>query len=239
MSQTAENQENEHPARNMIPPRLGPRDAIERFISTPITFLVDAVVRDKSVEARYTTAVLGLILWFFALEVALMLNYGAASTHDLVSYFFKFHPWLVWPIAPFLHRGVGHFAVNVLFIYIAAPVEDRLSKLQYLRLLFLAGFLPLYADGLKLVIFGQEPHVAAYGASGFVFGLLGYGLAAQMGNEWQLTPRQWLIVLGGVAGVIVVLKNGVLAMGDPVALHFGHLWGLLVGIGFGYHESRS
>lgn len=239
MSQTAENQGNEHSDQNVLPPRLGPRDAIERFSSNPITFLVDAVVRDKSVEARYTTAVLGLILWFFVLEVALMMNSGAASTHDLVSYFFKYHPWLVWPIAPFLHRGMGHFAVNVLFIYLAAPVEERLSKLQYFGLLFLAGFLPVYAGGLKLVIFGQEPHVAAYGASGFGFGLLGYGLAAQMGTEWRMTPRQWLIVLGGVAGVIVVLKNSVLAMGDPVALPLGHFGGLLVGISFGYHESRS
>lgn len=239
MSQTAENQGNKPTDQTVVPPRLGPRDAIERFSSNPITFLVDAVVRDKSVETRHTTAVLGLILWFFVLEVALMMNSGAANTHDLVSYFFKYHPWLVWPIAPFLHRGIGHFAVNVLFIYIAGPVEERLSKLQYLGLLLLAGFLPVYADSLKLAIFGQEPHVAAYGASAFGFGLLGYGLAAQMGTEWWLTPRQWLIVLGGVAGVIAVLKNSVLAVGDPAALSLGHLGGLLVGICFGYHESRT
>lgn len=91
---------------------------------------------------------------------------------------------------------------------------------------------------MKLTLLGSEPHVAAYGASGFAFGLFGYGLAAQVGSEWRLTPRWWLIVFGGVAGIIAVLKNVALSVGDPVSLELGHLGGLLVGLVLGYH-SRS
>lgn len=219
--------------------RLSPQDAIESFYSNPLTFFADATVRHESVETRYTNAVLYVILGFFVLEVVLTTQLGAGSTYNLISYFFKHYPWIVWPVAPFLHRGLGHFVANIAFIYIAAPVEQRLSKLSYLGLLLFAGFLPVYVDGLKLALLGDEPHVAAYGASGFAFGLLGYALAAYLDTEWRLTPRQWLIVLGGVAGVIMVLKNGVLAIGDPVSLHLGHLGGLLVGMGFGYYGGQS
>lgn len=220
--------------------KVGPRDALEAFGSNPFEFLADALIRDESGDTPFTMAVLGVMLAVFAIEVVLTLRFGAEKILFLVYFFFKNLTWITWPIAPFIHRGVGHFAANVLFIYIAAPVEHRLSKRRYLGLLFLAGFLPVYADGLKLLLFGSEPNVAVMGTSGFGFGLLGYGLATNLGTDWRLTPRWWLIVTIGVAAVLEVVRNGVLSIGDPLSLNIGHLGGLLVGLGLGYlGRSRS
>ncbi|WP_302082645.1 rhomboid family intramembrane serine protease [Salinibaculum rarum] len=214
--------------------QLGVQDATEEILSNPVTFFSEAFAPVDSQGVRYTERILVVILGFFALEVSLSVLYNAGSTYNLVSYFFKNHPWLVWPVAPFLHRGIGHFAANVAFIYIAAPVETRMSKVQYVGLLLFSGFLAVYADGLKLAVFGSEPHVAAYGASGFAFGLLGYGLSSIADTDWQLTPRWWLIVACGISAILLVIKNSLLAVSDPISLNIGHLGGLLVGLLFGH-----
>lgn len=214
--------------------RLGVQEATEEILSNPVTFFAEALTPVDSQDMRYTERILVLILGFFTLELSLSILYDAGSTYNLVSYFFKNYPWLVWPVAPFLHRGIGHFAANVAFIYIAAPVETRMCKIQYVGLLLFSGFLAVYADGLKLAVFGSEPHVAAYGASGFAFGLLGYGLSSIAGTDWQLTPRWWLIVACGISAIILVIKNSVLAIGNPISLNIGHLGGLLVGVLLGY-----
>lgn len=216
-----------------MPDRLGLPDALERFAFHPLSFLAEATVRDESGGIPYTRTVLVLVSFIFVMEVGHMLHVGADSTYLVASYFFVNHPWLAWPLAPFIHKGLGHFGANVAAIYIAAPVELGLSRFQYLGLLILSGFLPVYSDGLKLAVFGAEPNVAVYGASGFALGLAGFGLVKAAYSDLRLTPRWWLIVLIGIAGVAIVLKNIVLTIvaGDPVTLHLGHLGGLLVGLG--------
>lgn len=215
-------------------PYFGPRDALEEFLNEPIPFLRDAFFGNEHGGTDYTNTVIGVIIGFYLLEVAFTIQFEAGSTYNLVSYFFKHYPWLVWPVAPMLHRGLGHFAVNIAFIYIAAPVEEFLSKARYLVLIIVAGFLPVYADGVKLAIYGDEPHVAAYGASAFGFGMLGYALAMRVRSDWELTPRWWIIIVSGISAIVVVLKNALIAIGDPVTLNLGHLLGLTVGFGFGY-----
>lgn len=217
--------------------RLGARAAIERFGTDPVSLLRDALVDDRPV-GRLTWTVLAVAGWFFAVELAVALRYGV-DTAAVVSYFFVEHPWVVWPLAPFLHRGVGHVALNLAAVYVAAPVERRLGASRYVALLFAAGYLPVYAEGVKLAVYGNSPNVAAYGISGFAFGLLGYGLVTHVGSTWRLTPRWWLVVLGGVSAVLAVLQDALLAVGDPVSLHLGHLGGLLVGAGFAALERRA
>lgn len=218
-----------------MPTRLDLRDASGEISSNPASFFREALIGGNSWNAPYTTFIIGVIVGLFVIEVALTMQTGAGSPAVLVGYVFANQPWIAWPLAPFLHRGFQHFAANVAGIYVAAPVEQHASKRQYLGLLVLAGFFSLFADGVKLTLLASERHVAAYGASGFTFGLFGYGLAAPVGSEWRLPPRWWLIVLGGVAGIIAVLKNVALSVGDPVSLKLGHLGGLLVGLAFGYH----
>ncbi|MFC7228215.1 rhomboid family intramembrane serine protease [Salinirubellus salinus] len=137
-------------------------------------------------------------------------------------------------MAPLLHRGFGHFLANIVFIHIASPVESGLNRRKYISLLLLAGYVPVYADGVKFVIFGHEPHVAVYGASAFAFGLLAYEVGSHIGRNWELTPRQWLIVVCGLAAVAVVIKNGIISLWNPISLHLGHLGGASFGIVLGY-----
>lgn len=218
-----------------MPERQGWRVAIDRVTSNPVGFIADATYRSGANPAPYTTYILLGVIFVFVLELSLVVISGADTVYQLASYVFAYHPLLAWPVAPFVHYGVKHFAANVVGLYIAAPVEGTLSKGQYLGLVVLAGFLPVYADGAKLFYLGSEPHVAAYGASGIVFGLLGCGLASRIGSEWRLTARWWLIVFLAGAAILAVGWNMIVAaLGDPISLNLGHLGGLLAGLAIGY-----
>lgn len=223
-----------------MPDRLGIREALHHFTSHPLSFLLDATVREHSSDTPRTYYVMAFVLLIFGFEVGLMFRAGAQSTEPIVAYYFIHVGWVAWPLAPFIHKGVFHVAGNVLMLYVAAPVERELSGSRYLGLLFLAGYLPVYADGLKLAVFGNEPNVLSAGASAFAFGLLGFGLVKSWGRDWQLSPRWWLIALGGVSGVIVVLENLIMtiASGNPVTLHLGHVGGVLVGLVYGLFDEH-
>lgn len=215
----------------------GPQNALDRVIRNPLSFFGEAFELERSKQrSRYTRRVLLAIAWFFALELVLSHWYLNTTPVNTVSYFFIHHPWLVWPVAPFLHRGVFHFIANAGFLYLAAPIEQRITTRQYLLLLVCAGFLAVYADGVKLALLRSQPHVAAYGASGLAYGLLGYGLSRPVGTEWELTPREWLIAIAGVAACLAVARNCLSAIGDPLLLNIGHLGGLVVGVLIGYHN---
>jgi membrane associated rhomboid family serine protease len=213
--------------------RLGA--AANRLASDPLAFLADALLRDEGGDTPHTDLLLGTVGGLFVAQLLLALRYGAATPRDAVSYLFVAHPELAWPLAPFLHRGVGHLAVNVVVVALAAPVERLLGRARFVGLLACAGFLPLYAEGAKLALLDDATHVAAYGASGFAFGLVGCGLAAQARRDARLTPRWWLVVLAGVAAVLAVLANvAETALTGPLALNLGHLGGLVAGLGFGW-----
>ena len=138
-------------------------------------------------------------------------------------------PVLAWAVAPLLHHGVRHLAANVLALAVAAPVERRVGTRWTLALLAVAGYLPLFAEGLKLAALAGDPHVGAYGASAFAFGLLGSGLVLDKERD----PRWWLVVLTGVAAALVVSFDVVMGLDAPLTVNVGHLGGLLAGAGIG------
>lgn len=102
--------------------------------------------------------------------------------------------------APFLHTGVGHFLANLVPLFILAYA---LGQVAPTRFWWITGALVL---GTGVLVWALARRVNHIGASGLVYGLLGYltlrGLLS--GEPWQ------------VAGSIVLLL-----------MYSGVLWGVL------------
>ncbi|MFB6121373.1 MAG: rhomboid family intramembrane serine protease [Halobacteriaceae archaeon] len=211
--------------------RRGPRAVAADLGQRPVSLLA-ASVRGRFDGAPLTWTVFALSVWVFALEAAAALYLGT-GTRAVVATLFVRAPWVAWPLAPVLHQRLGHLAANAAVLYVAAPVEARIGRWDAAGLFLAGGVLPLYVEGAKLWLLAGDPHVAAYGASAFGFGLLGCGLALALDADWTLTPRWWLVTLTGVAAVLVVTVDVVTALGAPMAMNLGHLGGLLAGVAVG------
>jgi membrane associated rhomboid family serine protease len=129
--------------------------------------------------------------------------------------------------APFVHANVAHFAANLPpFIVLGALVLRRNE----------AGFIEVaatiaLAEGALLWLFGRN--AAHIGMSGVIFGFLGYLLAI----AWFTRTTSDLLVAGGV----LVFYGGMLAGIRPVrdgTSWEGHLFGLLVGLGRAWLDTR-
>ncbi len=211
---------------------LGLREALESFASEPHRFLFRAFVEDE-IRTPYTYSIIGLSSGVFLLEGYLTFATAAVSIEQIVAYLFVHHPNLMWPIAPFVHQGLLHFGANIGGLYVVSPLESEISWRQYVLLLVSTGFAPVYADGIKIDLFASTEYAAAYGISGFLYGLLGFGtvhLYRTCQRQSGLSNREWIIVLLGVSAVISVLVDVSTAFPDPLALNIGHLGGVGVGL---------
>lgn len=219
--------------------KIGLRDAVQTFASEMHWFLYRAFINEEN-KAPYTFSIIGVVCGIFLVELYLTITTSAASSRQIVAYLFINYPEPMWAIAPFIHRGLLHFGANVAGLYILSPLESQISRRHYTVLLITAGFIPVYADGVKIALLSTKEHAAAYGISGFLFGLLGFGvvhLYSKYQSHSGLDNREWVIVLLGVSSIVSVLVNLVTAFFDPLALKIGHLGGISVGILFGiYHK---
>jgi len=189
--------------------------------------------RDRDLEAPLTFTIIGITCGVFLVELYFTVATPAAAPVELVAYWFIHHPAVMWSIAPFVHRGVLHFGVNVLALALVSPLEARLRRWEFLILLFGSGFIPVYADGVKIAVVSSKPHAAAYGISGFVFGLLGFAvvcLFAAYRRDGGLRNWEWIIAALAVSAPVTVLVDMVTAYPDPLAFNVGHFGGLAIGM---------
>jgi membrane associated rhomboid family serine protease len=92
---------------------------------------------------------------------------------------------LLWQplfVSMFLHAGVLHLALNMLFLSVfGAGVEEKLGKIRFVLLYFLCGI----AAALAFIVTHAFSDVALVGASGAIAGVLGAYLI--------LLPREWIL----------------------------------------------
>lgn len=196
--------------------------------------------------APFTTWLVGVVCIAFAGQVALALEVGR-SVQVVTGVLFLEYPEAMWLLSPVLHRGVGHFAVNVVLLAVLGTVNERqFTPVQYLAFLAVAA-----AISSTLAFATQAPftdkHVAAYGASGIVLALATYSvyyaptrrprtlddLASMLFGA--ATPTQRLAVLLGISSILLVLVD--LASPPYLEPHWvngAHLGGALVGLVAGY-----
>lgn len=124
-------------------------------------------------------------------------------------------------LAPFLHVGFGHLMVNsVPFVILGGTV-----LLGGVRVFWRVTVFVTLAGGLGVWLFAGKfsNHI---GASGLIFGYLGFLLARgffEKSPSWMLIAVAILIVYGGLLFGVLPLQTGVSWQ--------GHLFGFLAGIG--------
>ncbi len=123
-------------------------------------------------------------------------------------------------LAPFLHAGLGHLMVNSLpFVVLGGIV-----LLGGVRVFWRVSVFVTLAGGLGVWLFAGRltNHI---GASGLIFGYLGFILARGLFEKslpWMLTAGAILVVYGGLLFGVLPIRAGVSWQ--------GHLLGFLAGI---------
>jgi membrane associated rhomboid family serine protease len=128
----------------------------------------------------------------------------------------------------YAHAGPGHLLANAVALGVAGPLVARRTTTARFHLFFLStGVLAGVAEVVVGSLLG--PAVAVVGASGAIFGLLGYLLtgntvAAGLLDWLDLTGRAQLLLFLAVAVLVT------LATASPRAALVGHAAGLVCGL---------
>jgi membrane associated rhomboid family serine protease len=120
----------------------------------------------------------------------------------------------------FLHGGLLHLGMNMLFLYLLGPLLEReLGRVNFVALYFTA----MLAGSLGVMLL--DPFSPTVGASGALYGLLGGAVALQLSrgiNPWS----------SGIGGLILI--NMLITFTIPGISIGGHLGGLVGGFVAGW-----
>ncbi len=173
--------------------------------------------RSTRSDGPMAVAVAAVLMW--VLELA-----DAVLDHRLDRFGIRPHTWAGLrgiPAAPLLHDGFGHLAANTV-PFVALGTLTALSGLRRIAVVTLAV---VAASGATVWLLGSSSELHL-GASGVVFGYLGY-LGARAVFE-----RRLLSILVAVLAAVMFggILRGVLPGADGISWE-GHLGGFLGGIG--------
>lgn len=188
-----------HPADRSNRMRLAGRPTVQTLAIVFLAFV-----------GQQLAGLVGLEYWLFVLDPSVTVR-----------------PWTL-VTSVYAHLHVGHLLSNVVGIAILGPLVSWRTTTGR----FHAFFLTVGAiSGLGQVFIGGlvGPATAVLGASGAVFGLLGYVLAGNPLTRgllgWaNLSRRSGVILLVGVAVLLTV------ATGSPGSALIGHAVGLVAGL---------
>ncbi len=172
-----------------------------------------------------TVTLLGVNVALFVLTIlsgASLTDGGGDTFNELILYgpLVAVGDWWRLVTSGFLHIGLIHLGFNMALLYfLGQSLEPALGK---------ARFATLYAVALlggSLGILVAQPAVAAAGASGAVFGL--------MGASFVIMRRRGVDPMGTQVGPLLAL-NLVISFAVPGVAWGGHLGGLLAGAAAGW-----
>ncbi len=180
-------------------------------------------------------AVFALQLLYMPAECLLAERYGAALAAPI--HWFGFHPGrfffgFIWqPLTyQFLHGGLMHLFMNMLWLFMFGPdVERLLGSRQFLRFYLACGALGVLATAFPYLLTGSYSPVI--GASGAVMGVLVAFAMIDPKRQFFLFPlpvpitAAWLVILVALFNLLA-LRTG--DSNISVATHFG---GMIAGAG--------
>lgn len=148
------------------------------------------------------------------------------------------NPWTV-VTSVYAHGGIGHLISNAVSLVVFGwPVARATTRIRFHIFFLLTGSLAgisqiLFSDvlaGVPLLGFVASPGVL--GASGGVFGVLGYLLASNRLSS-TVAAMVTLPLWAAVVGVVVLAGVLTLATASPGAALIAHFAGLVFGLGAG------
>jgi membrane associated rhomboid family serine protease len=183
----------------------------------------------RSRESPATHLLLSIITGVFLFQIGVwVLTPGVTIEGFTVRLFLEAPVWS-WVLSFFLHRDAVHYLTNVGIILLAGRlVEPYFPPLRYWLFVaaavggsVLGGFLVLAAFSSNVVVL--------YGASGFAYALMGYGLTLGRRGDRD-APENLLLLVGVIA--LALLCYDVLAgpYFRPDWFNGGHAGGYLVGV---------
>lgn len=177
-----------------------------------------AVSLIESIKA-HLTLIFGLLGLMWAIELLDLLPFTHLDRHGIYPREFSGLPGILF--APLLHAGFDHLAVNSLpFIILGGLV-----LIGGVRTFWIVTTFVTIAGGLAVWAFAGSGtnHI---GASGLIFGYLGFILARGLFERslaWALVSVAILLIYGGLLMGVLPLQAGVSWQ--------GHLFGFIAGVG--------
>jgi membrane associated rhomboid family serine protease len=182
-----------------------------------------------------TVTILFVIVAVFAVQ--LLLNFvrpGAAAGLFALTAPLEVAPWTIVS-SVYAHTGPGHLLANAVALLVVGLVIERQTTPARFQAFFLAtGAVAGVAEVLVAAVLGPtvpwiRPNVAVMGASGAIFGLVGYLLAGNWLTDriaGRVTIPVWLQILGVVLVAAAITWT---TRGTRVAL-VAHFTGLVIGL---------
>ncbi len=144
---------------------------------------------------------------------------------------FPVTPWTLIT-STYSHAGPGHLLSNALVLFfVGLAVERTTTRLRYHAFFIATGAVSGLAQILLAPVTGS---VGVLGASGAIFGLLGYlvagnPLSMRLLDGVDASAPNWVVP----AGLFVVGLGLAVVMSGPNSAFVAHLAGLVVGLGAG------
>lgn len=227
-------------------------DSLTYSVSIYTGFIRAAIDEASERKAPFTKLLIFITLAVFSVQIGLFFRVNQNPLGSIVTlltergaleglnaWFFIHHPSIAWPLTEFIHRGLGHFLVNVgLLALFGSYVEPGIRRRYYVLwfLLVVVTATPIHA--LQQMLITTKPYVAVYGISDFVAALGLFSLLWIYGKAVRTELEYVALLLGGliVLQTLIELINAVLIWSlEPV--NVGHLVGGLVGvIAFGFYR---
>lgn len=204
-----------------IPDQIRARDAPVTSILILITVFIFTI---QSVLHLYITE-------SFPIGILVILTQRSALT-GLSAYLFVNFPWIAWPLAEFLHKGVGHFIANIALLALFGKIIEPRFQTRYYILWFVGvAIIVNPIDALITLSTSPKPNVAVYGISDFVYSLGIYTVITVYSSKHR-DELEYLGLLVGVAAIIQILVQATMAVLQMSIqpLNTAHLFGGLLGI---------
>lgn len=166
-----------------------------------------------------------LVVFFSQVLVQLFLGYYSYSELFVLTTPLTDSPWTIVS-SVYAHGGIFHLLTNAFALALFGLAVERVTTPARFYLFFLGvGVI----GGVTQVVVSDlvGPSVAVVGASGAIFGLLGYALtgnALAEGVLSRLSQRAQAMVFLGVAAVVTIMTAG------PGVALLAHFVGLVVGL---------
>ncbi|WP_291767930.1 rhomboid family intramembrane serine protease [Caldivirga sp. UBA161] len=132
-------------------------------------------------------------------------------------------PYLPWPLglvtSMFFDPSILDYVFNMLTLFFIGPFfERRYGRGMMWRVYLISGFF----SALSIFLYGPNTFIA--GASGALFGMIGFIIA--LPDRWVILSNPWNVI-----AIIFLLTPFAASFGIA---YLGHLLGFVVGIVYGY-----